>query len=159
MEERAKRREEERWARGDVTLRYNRWLEEMDKRAGAVRRNYGNLTLGYVTTDVSFCFSLQLSWPDSDHSYDVQNCPGVGDDILHSPPAYYAAPDYVQSTPPDVDGSTPVDFIFVDYVASDIIAALNDAQSDVVYSIDDVGVYSSILTKNVLPIYAQLAWN
>ncbi|EIM80908.1 uncharacterized protein STEHIDRAFT_150519 [Stereum hirsutum FP-91666 SS1] len=138
MQERTRRREQERWARGDITLRYNRWLQDMDKKAGALRRDTANLTLGYVTTD---------------------NCPGVGDDIPHSPPPYYSAPDYVQSTTPDVDGSTLTDFVFVDYVASDIIAALNDAQSDVVYSIDDVGVYSGILTKNVLPIYAQLAWN
>lgn len=96
---------------------------------------------------------------DTDCSHDLQSCPGVGDDISHSPPPYYEAPDYVQSTTPDVDGSTLIDFVFVDYVASDIIAALNDAQSDMVYSIDDVGVYSGILTKNVLPIYAQLAWN
>lgn len=83
----------------------------------------------------------------------------MGDDIPHSPPAYYDVPDYVQSTAPDVSDSTMIDFVFVDYVASDIIAALNDAQSDVVYTIDDVGVYSSMLTKSILPTYAQLAWN
>lgn len=53
MQERARKREQEKWARGDITLRYNRWLQDMDKRAGALRRDTGNLTLGYVTTDVS----------------------------------------------------------------------------------------------------------
>lgn len=53
MQERTRRREQERWARGDITLRYNRWLQDMDKKAGALRRDTANLTLGYVTTDVS----------------------------------------------------------------------------------------------------------
>lgn len=54
MEERIRKREEEMWARGEVGMRYNAWLKEMDRRDGMQRRAAANLTLGYVTTDVSF---------------------------------------------------------------------------------------------------------
>jgi hypothetical protein len=44
----------ERYARGDVETRYRRWLEEMNARAKPERRAAQNLTLGYVTEDVSY---------------------------------------------------------------------------------------------------------
>jgi hypothetical protein len=56
-------REREAYARGDIDMRFNKWLEEMDKRNfGLEKRQAGNLTLGYVTTDVrnSSTFSLFL---------------------------------------------------------------------------------------------------
>ena len=47
-------RERERYARGDVDMRYLVWLEEMDRRSnGPERRAARNATLGYVTHDVS----------------------------------------------------------------------------------------------------------
>ena len=47
-------RERERYARGDVDMRYLAWLEEMDRRSnGPERRAAKNATLGYVTHDVS----------------------------------------------------------------------------------------------------------
>lgn len=45
--------ESERYARGDVELQYRHWLESMYARAGPERRAAQNLTLGYVTQDVS----------------------------------------------------------------------------------------------------------
>ena len=46
-------REREAYARGDIDIRFNKWLEEMDERnSGLEKRQAGNLTLGYVTTDV-----------------------------------------------------------------------------------------------------------
>jgi len=43
----------EAYARGEIDMRFNKWLEEMDKRSfGVEKREAGNLTLGYVTTDV-----------------------------------------------------------------------------------------------------------
>lgn len=46
--------ERERYGRGAVDVRYNAWLEDMAHREGAVeKRAAGNLTLGYVTKDVS----------------------------------------------------------------------------------------------------------
>ena len=51
------RTEEEAYRRGEVDMVYREWLREMGRREGAVeRREAGNLTLGYVTTDVRpFC--------------------------------------------------------------------------------------------------------
>lgn len=47
-------REAELYARGNVDARYMAWLEEMARRDGArEKRAAANLTLGYVTTDVS----------------------------------------------------------------------------------------------------------
>jgi hypothetical protein len=50
--------EMELWGRGHVETRYRAWLEEMDKRAAVDgrRSTTQNLTLGYVTTDVSLFF-------------------------------------------------------------------------------------------------------
>jgi hypothetical protein len=42
------------YGRGYVDKEYLEWLEEMDRRGGAERRAAENLTLGYVTQDVSF---------------------------------------------------------------------------------------------------------
>ena len=51
-------RERERYARGDVDMRYLAWLEEMDRRSnGPERRAARNATLGYVTHDVSMAYS------------------------------------------------------------------------------------------------------
>ena len=45
--------EREAYARGEIDMRFNKWLEEMDKRNfGLEKREAGNLTVGYVTTDV-----------------------------------------------------------------------------------------------------------
>lgn len=47
-------RESEMWKRGYVDRRYMEWLDDMDRRNdGAVKRAAQNLTLGYVTSDVS----------------------------------------------------------------------------------------------------------
>lgn len=49
-----KKREAELWANGQVVMRYDRWLQEMDVRSSsAPGGNENNLTLGYVTEDVS----------------------------------------------------------------------------------------------------------
>ena len=58
------------YGRGHVDKLYMEWLEEMAKRGGIERRGSENLTLGYVTQDVSFSFlfvviilnHLVLSW-------------------------------------------------------------------------------------------------
>ena len=45
--------ERELYAKGEVDMIYRKWLEEMDSRDGVERRAAGNLTMGYVTQDVS----------------------------------------------------------------------------------------------------------
>ena len=53
--------EREAYARGDIDMRFNKWLEEMDKRNfGLEKRKAGNMTLGYVTKDVRDSFALSL---------------------------------------------------------------------------------------------------
>ena len=50
----ARAAEAEAYARGEVDAPFRRWLAEMDRRAdGPARRAAQNLTLGYVTSDVS----------------------------------------------------------------------------------------------------------
>ena len=54
---------DERYARGDVDVQYWAWLEEMDRRGalyGAERRDDENVTLGYVTSDVSDFYPFPL---------------------------------------------------------------------------------------------------
>jgi hypothetical protein len=56
-------REAELYARGYVDTRYNEWLEEMDRRNGIEKRQAANLTLGYVTADVSYSLlSSRADW-------------------------------------------------------------------------------------------------
>ncbi|KAK0189114.1 Metallo-dependent phosphatase-like protein [Armillaria mellea] len=131
--------EEELYRRGDVRARYMDWLSEMNERFLELeRRDTNNLTLGYVTTD---------------------SCPGVGDDIIHTPLPFYSIPDFVGSIPPDVSNDTLIDFVFVDYVADQVVETLNIVQSDKEYTSGDVGTYSTVQTDEVMGIYAQFAWN
>ncbi|SJL03469.1 related to 5^ nucleotidase [Armillaria ostoyae] len=132
-------REEELYRRGDVRARYMDWLSEMNQRFVELeRRDSNNLTLGYVTTD---------------------SCPGVGDDIIHTPLPFYSIPDFVGSIPPDVSNDTLIDFVFVDYVGDQVVETLNIVQSDKEYTSGDVGTYSTVQTNEVMGIYAQHAWN
>ncbi|KAK0218159.1 Metallo-dependent phosphatase-like protein [Armillaria fumosa] len=132
-------REEELYKRGDVRARYMGWLSDMDQRSIQLgRRVANNLTLGYVTKD---------------------SCPGVGDDIIHTPLPFYSIPDFIGSTPPDVSNDTLIDFVFVDFVVDQVVETLNIVQSDKEYTSGDVGTYSTLETSEVLGIYAQSAWN
>ena len=49
---------EELYGRGHVEMVYRAWLEDMDRRDGLERRAAKNLTLGYVTSDVSAIFLI-----------------------------------------------------------------------------------------------------
>ncbi|KAF9222392.1 hypothetical protein BS17DRAFT_783645 [Gyrodon lividus] len=129
----------ELWGRGVVESRYRAWLEAMDKRAAVKGRSaQQNLTLGYVTTD---------------------SCPGAGDDTLHLPLPYYSVPDYIGSNPPNVTADTPIDLVFVDFIASDVLGILNGLQSEKNYTEADVSLYTPILANEVLGLYAQAEWN
>ncbi|KAK0457767.1 Metallo-dependent phosphatase-like protein [Desarmillaria tabescens] len=130
---------QEMYSRGDVRARYLDWLSEMNQRYVELeRRDTDNLTLGYVTTD---------------------SCPGVGDDIIHTPLPFYSIPDFVGSIPPDVSNDTLIDFVFVDFVVDQVVETLNIVQSDKEYTSGDVETYSTLLTDEVLGVYAQFAWN
>lgn len=61
LEERALEQEREMYARGEVDMRYLRWLEDMDRRSnGPERRAAQNATLGYVTHDVRLFAHFRL---------------------------------------------------------------------------------------------------
>ncbi|RDX43419.1 hypothetical protein OH76DRAFT_1487894 [Lentinus brumalis] len=132
--------ERERYARGDVDMRYLAWLEEMDSRNhGAERRAANNATLGYVTSD---------------------SCPGVGDDVIHSPLPFFSFPDFIGTdAPSDLPADAPVDLVFVDFIESQLLEILNGLQSDKKYSSADVQSYTSVLASAVLGIYAEKYWN
>jgi len=130
------------YARGDVDHIYRKWLEEMDRRdgsgSGLERRGAGNLTLGYVTQDA---------------------CPGVGDDTLHAPLAYYDVPDFIASIPPQVANDAPIDLVFVDFIANQLLQILNSVQSAKMYTTADIQTYSPVLANAVLGVYAEHAWS
>ncbi|KAI0767149.1 Metallo-dependent phosphatase-like protein [Fomes fomentarius] len=133
-------RDRERYARGDVDMRYMAWLEEMDRAShGAERRAANNATLGYVTHD---------------------SCPGVGDDTIHSPLPFFSAPDFIGTDAPSgLDDDAPVDLVFVDFIQSDLLTILNTLQTDKTYAKADVLPYTDVLATAVLGIYAEKYWN
>lgn len=55
-----KRMFEELYGRGEVDMIYRAWLSDMDKRSAIDRRAAANLTLGYVTSDVSIVILLNI---------------------------------------------------------------------------------------------------
>lgn len=132
--------EMEMWRRGYVDGRYNTWLAEMARRAGpgSSAEVAGNLTLGYVTTD---------------------SCPDAGDDTLHIAVPYYSSPNYIGSATPNVTDDTPIDLVFIDFIASDVIEILNTLQNAKNYSDSDASLYSPVLANQVLELYAQVGWN
>ncbi|TFY74337.1 hypothetical protein EWM64_g9675 [Hericium alpestre] len=137
-EKRSLEREQELYARGDVSMRYKRWLEEMDRRDGQEKRAAKNLTLGYVTKD---------------------GCPGIGDDTMHSPLPFFSSPDFVSSKPPNVTDDTPIDLVFIDFIADQLLQVLSSLGSGTNYTEADVLSYSPTLSNAVLGLYAQEAWN
>ncbi|EIW54383.1 uncharacterized protein TRAVEDRAFT_173577 [Trametes versicolor FP-101664 SS1] len=139
LEERALEQEREMYARGEVDMRYLRWLEDMDRRSnGPERRAARNATLGYVTHD---------------------DCPGVGDDVLHAPLPFFSSPDFIGSDPPSVSDDTPIDLVFVDFIETQLVQTLNSLQTTTKYTTADVKSYTPVLSNAVLGLYAQKFWN
>ena len=104
------------------------------------RRQTTTLTPGYVTTD--------------DFGTD-------GDDTPHSKIPYYRQPSYIQanaSFPLDKSLPATVDLVFLDYIASNVVAALKSVGES--YTMADVGYYlpQSFTTNSYLPEYARVAW-
>ncbi|KAJ7126206.1 Metallo-dependent phosphatase-like protein [Mycena epipterygia] len=130
------------WARGYVETRYREWLEDMYQRdasrGGEARRAAANLTIGYVTTDA---------------------CPGVGDDIPHTPLPFFSSPDFIASASPDVADDAPIDLVFINFIESQLIEVLNSVQTAKVYTAADVSMYTDLLANEVLGLYAQQVWN
>ncbi|KAL5478293.1 hypothetical protein ACEPAI_2477 [Sanghuangporus weigelae] len=127
---RSARRGEKRWReelyrRGEVEMVYKKWLGEMYAKARELQlqRRDGNLTdetstVGYVTSD---------------------SCPGTGDDTPHAPLPFYSSPAYISSTDipsssssnlTSISDDTPIDLVFVDFIASDVLESLNELETE-----------------------------
>ncbi|EJD02037.1 uncharacterized protein FOMMEDRAFT_86703 [Fomitiporia mediterranea MF3/22] len=147
------------YEKGDVEMRYNAWLEDMDLRyrvlSGELGRRDDNETvgtMGYVTTD---------------------SCPGIGDDTIHTPPPHYSSPVYISSQdsssnnplPGVSDDSTLVNFVFADFIETDVLEVLNEITSEQgggggkTFSESDVATYASYRTNEVWGVFASAAWN
>lgn len=88
-----------------------------------------------------------------------------GDDTIHSPIPYYRQPNDLQANASfPTDGSMPetVDVVFLDFIQSYVINALNEGGENggVSYSSSDVDFYmpSSFTSNMYLPEYAKRAW-
>lgn len=129
---------DEMYGRGHVEHIYREWLAAMDARSGPERRAMQNATLGYVTNDA---------------------CPGVGDDILHTPLPFFGSPDFIGSNAPNVSDDTPIDLVFIDFIEDQLLGVLNGLQTAKNYTEADVQSYTPILASEVLGLYAQKVWN
>jgi hypothetical protein len=84
-----------------------------------------------------------------------------GDDTVHAKIPSYNQPNDLQANASfATDGSTPttVDLIFLDFIAPNVLSALN--QTGLVYKTSDVQYYlpPSFTTNSYLPIYAKAKW-
>ena len=84
-----------------------------------------------------------------------------GDDTIHSAIPYYTQPNYFEANASfPTDGSTPatVDLVFLDFIDTDVVAALKNAGAT--YTLADVSYYlpKTFTTNSYLPAYAKLAW-
>lgn len=97
---------------------------------------FSGLTTGYVTYD---------------------SCPGRGDDTVHKPYPYSPQPTFVATEFPH--HSKRVDVVFFDFIAPDVLAALNALQSTRTYTTEDVHVYVDHVSANTLmETYASKYW-
>ncbi|KAJ7055073.1 Metallo-dependent phosphatase-like protein [Mycena amicta] len=117
---------------------YRDWLEDMHRRhAVSTSATQSELTLGYVTTD---------------------SCPGLGDDVPHTPIPVYPIPPFIASRTPDAS-NTVIDIVFDDFFEEQIIRTLNKVQNARVYTRSDTAEYSPVRSNEVLGLYAEVAWN
>ena len=86
-----------------------------------------------------------------------------GDDTLHSPIPHYPQPNDLQANASfPLDGSVPetVDLVFLDFIASYIVNALNSADVGGHFDLGQVEYYvdKGFTTNSYLPAYAKVAW-
>jgi hypothetical protein len=86
-----------------------------------------------------------------------------GDDTLHSAIPNYSQPNDLQANASfPLDGSMPetVDLVFLDFIASYIVNALNQPDVGGDFSLDQVSYYidKDFTTNSYLPAYAKIAW-
>lgn len=86
-----------------------------------------------------------------------------GDDTIHSAIPDYSQPNDLQANGSfPLDGSMPktVDLVFLDFIASYIVNALNQPDVGGDFSLSQVSYYmdKSFTTNSYLPAYAKIAW-
>jgi 2',3'-cyclic-nucleotide 2'-phosphodiesterase (5'-nucleotidase family) len=86
-----------------------------------------------------------------------------GDDTVHSTIPHYSQPNDLQANGSfPLDGSLPktVDLVFLDFIASYIVNALNSADVGGNFSLSQVSYYmdKKFTTNSYLPAYAKVAW-
>ena len=52
-----------------------------------------------------------------------------------------------------------LDFVFDDFILSDVVRILNSVQSTTTYAASEAAEYSEALLDEVLGVYAQAEWN
>lgn len=118
-------------------------LTRRSKQAGRlIRRQSTAPTPGYTTTD--------------DFGTD-------GDDTVHSRIPNYSQPNDLQANASfPLDGSLPetVDLVFLDFIASYVVSALNQPDVGGSFSLSQVEYYldKGFTTNSYLPAYAKVAW-
>lgn len=107
-----------------------------------IRRQVAAPSAGYTTTD--------------DFGTD-------GDDTIHKAIPHFSQPNDLQANASfPTDGSLPekVDLVFLDFIAKNVVAALNEPDVGGSYSVNDVSYYlpEEFTTNSYLPAYAKIAW-
>jgi len=133
---------EELYGKGDVMHIYNAWLERM---------NVMNMDVSSILSASRHAINLPLAI--------IKSCPGVGDDIPHTPVPYYDTPTCIGTPTPNLPDDATLDLVFDDFFSSGVLRALNTFQKETVYTNADVRKYSPVLINDVWGIYAQANWN
>ncbi|KAA1094736.1 hypothetical protein PGT21_028987 [Puccinia graminis f. sp. tritici] len=106
--------------------------------------------------------------PSTSYGYVTKDqCPGYGDDVIHTPLPVVDQTEYVATTIPN-DSSDLIDVVFDSFTAKFVLTALNEARTLTIssptqgnknYTMEDVEEYSPLKTNQILGIYAQSKWN
>ncbi|KAG9081594.1 hypothetical protein FS749_007549 [Ceratobasidium sp. UAMH 11750] len=135
-----RRLEEKEYSNGEFMHRFSKWKREQYESYHFTERD-ATLSLGYVTTD---------------------SCPGIGDDIRHTPTPHYDPPKYV-SPPldPAITPDTLVDLVFFDFYASKVLTIVNSLSTGKTYTASDVrgwGANEPLLTNAVYEAFVKKTW-
>ncbi len=89
----------------------------------------------------------------------LQACPGVGDDILHTPLPFFDSPAYVSSPAPTGSDDRAIDLVFIDFIGDLVLEALNGVQTGKNYTMGDVVSYAGTHLNGVFGVFASVKWN
>lgn len=145
----------------DVEEHYRSWLELQSNHQ---RHTQSYLRGGMDYNDRDEIFTLAGSTSDQqnlNYGYVTRDqCPGIGDDVIHKPLPTWNQPDYIgTSLPPSTD---KIDVVFFSFITSFALAALNKISSELSYpgySEKDVEKYTELRSNQILGLYARKQWN